>query len=72
VTTTFRARITDDWLPMPEAVLTQLGWSEGTQLEVEVVGDALVVTRAPDQAVGSKPAARVVRAIGLGAMPKLG
>jgi len=66
-TKTFRARLTDDWLPMPEAVLEGLGWVDGTFLEAEIVGDAIVLTRAKDQLNPAKPGARVVRAIGTGA-----
>ncbi len=65
-TTTFRARVSDDWVPIPSDVLAGLGWAEGTYLDVEVVGDALVVTRASDQTNPPKPGARVARAMGLG------
>lgn len=70
--TTYRARLTNDWLPLPDAVLTALGWKEGDHLAVEVAGDALVVTMAADQSNPPKPGARVVRAMGTGRMPSSG
>jgi hypothetical protein len=38
-------KIINDWLPLPDSVLRQLDWKEGDLLELEVVGDALIVTR---------------------------
>lgn len=38
-------RLTDDWLPLPAATLTALGWIEGDQIELEVVEGALIATR---------------------------
>lgn len=39
-------RITDDWVPLPEAALEQLGWTEGTELElVPIYGNQIVVRR---------------------------
>lgn len=72
MTKTFRGRITDDWLPMPEDVLAGLGWPDGTYLEAEIIGDAVVLTRAADQSNPKKPGARVVRAMGTGVMPSNG
>lgn len=46
--TTYRARITDHWLPFPEPALRELGWSEGDEIGVEVVGDAIVLTKLAD------------------------
>lgn len=43
------ARITDHWLPLDEEVLAALGWDEGTQLDIEVAGDTLIVTRSESQ-----------------------
>jgi bifunctional DNA-binding transcriptional regulator/antitoxin component of YhaV-PrlF toxin-antitoxin module len=56
---TLRCRLTDDWIPIPDAVLRRLGWSEGDHLEVEVSGDALIISRASDQTNPPKPGARV-------------
>lgn len=47
--TKFTARMTDDWIPLPEEVLKLLGWVEGDSIELEVVdcgdnGFALLVT----------------------------
>ena len=30
-------RIQDDWLPLPTELLGQLGWVEGTELEIVVI-----------------------------------
>jgi hypothetical protein len=43
--TTYRVRLTDDWLPLPEALLRALGWREGDQISIEVIDDTLVITR---------------------------
>ena len=41
---THTARITDHWLPFPEALLIELGWKEGDHLEiVPIYGNQLVV-----------------------------
>lgn len=40
------ARITDDWLPLPAAVLQKLGWKDGDFLEIEFSGDTIIVYRA--------------------------
>lgn len=37
--------ITDDWLPLPERLLGGLQWRDGDKIEIEVIGDALVLTR---------------------------
>ncbi len=58
---TLRARLTNDWLPLPDAVLRRLGWAEGDHLTVEISGDALIVSRAEDQTNPPKPSARVAR-----------
>lgn len=42
---TNRARITSDWLPLPEPVLNQLQWKEGDVIEVEVVEGTLICTK---------------------------
>jgi antitoxin component of MazEF toxin-antitoxin module len=39
------ARITDEWLPLPETLLNQLQWKEGDVIAVEVVGDTLICTK---------------------------
>jgi hypothetical protein len=38
-------KIINDWLPLPDSVLRQLDWKEGDRLELEVIGDTLIVTR---------------------------
>mgnify|MGYP001618455252 CR=1 FL=1 len=36
-------RVVDDWVPLPSELLTQLGWVEGTELEiVHIQGDSCV------------------------------
>lgn len=37
-------RLTGDWLPLPDAILADLGWVEGERLELEIVSGVLVVT----------------------------
>lgn len=54
-----RARLTDDWLPIPDVMLRQLGWQEGDHLDVEIVSGTLLVTRAQDQQNPRKPGAIV-------------
>ena len=72
-TTRYTARLTDDWLPVPEKMLAELGWKDGDRLDCEVVGDAVVLTLARDQtALPVRPGARVARAFGLGAYPSGG
>lgn len=39
------AKITDHWLPFPEAVLAELGWQEGDEIAMEVAGDAIVLSK---------------------------
>lgn len=38
-------RLTNDWIPLPPAVLAAIGWGEGDLLTLEVVDGALLVTR---------------------------
>lgn len=40
-----RVRLTNDWLPLPDALLTALGWRDGDEIELEVSGDCLIVSR---------------------------
>lgn len=42
---THTARITDDWLPIPDSVLGGLQWREGDTIELEIVGDCVVLKR---------------------------
>jgi len=56
---TYRTRIDNDWIPIPEALLRQLGWAEGDHLDVEVVSGTLLVTKSPDQQNPKKPGAIV-------------
>lgn len=44
----YRCKITDGWLPIPEALLTELGWVEGQQLELFVINDTQLVVREKD------------------------
>jgi len=55
----WKCRITDDWVPIPEALLKQLGWNEGDHLDVEIVSGTLLVTKSPDQQNPKKPGAIV-------------
>ncbi len=48
-------RLTSDWLPLPDAILRQLGWVEGTAVEIEVAGETLILTKAGDQAGAVRP-----------------
>lgn len=51
-----RAKLTDDWLPIPDAMLAALGWQEGTLLDVDIAGDCIVLSKAGDQKPVPKPA----------------
>lgn len=42
---TAKTLLQDEWIPLPPAVLTQLGWPDDARLELEVVDGVLVVTR---------------------------
>lgn len=44
----YTARLTDDWLPLPEGALKESGWKEGDTISVEVVGEAIVLTKLED------------------------
>lgn len=49
MTRTYVVKLVEGWLTLPDALwaeLQSLGWTEGDTLEVEAVGDALIVTRA--------------------------
>jgi antitoxin component of MazEF toxin-antitoxin module len=53
---THTARITGDWLPLPEAVLRELDIQEGDPVQLEVVGDTILITRtAIPERLGPKP-----------------
>jgi antitoxin component of MazEF toxin-antitoxin module len=39
-------RITDDWLPLPDHILKQLGWKEGDLVELEIKGNSLEIRAA--------------------------
>lgn len=41
----YQARITDEWLPIPEAALIELGWREGDTIEIEVVDGQVILAR---------------------------
>jgi bifunctional DNA-binding transcriptional regulator/antitoxin component of YhaV-PrlF toxin-antitoxin module len=41
----YRARITDEWLPFPAELLAELGWKEGDEINVDIAGDVLVLTK---------------------------
>ena len=40
---TFRVRITDEWLPFPSAILGGRQWRDGDLLELEMVEDVMLV-----------------------------
>ena len=47
---THRTRYTDEWVPLPRLLdLTGLPWVEGSILDVEVVGDCLLIRLSDDQ-----------------------
>ena len=55
----FNARLSDDWLPLPEALLKRLGWVEGTLVEIELVdvpGQAPTLVITPK--AGTQPISR--------------
>lgn len=43
--TVYRSRIQDEWLPFPKALLTELGWVEGDEINIDVAGDVIVLTK---------------------------
>jgi bifunctional DNA-binding transcriptional regulator/antitoxin component of YhaV-PrlF toxin-antitoxin module len=47
--TVFIRSITDQWLPLSDSVLQAVGWKEGDYLQIEVVGDCLVLTKLDPQ-----------------------
>lgn len=53
------ARITDDWLPIPEPLLKQLQWTHGDRVLVEVIDDVMLVTKEKqsDEAPTRRPGA---------------
>lgn len=53
------ARLTNDWLPIPDAVLKKLGWAEGDALDVEIVSGTMLVTRSKEQQNPPKPGVMV-------------
>ena len=44
----YLAKITDQWLPLPEALVQQLGWHEGDTLELMPIMNGQVVIRKKD------------------------
>ncbi len=38
----------DDWLPIPAAILQELGWTEGTEVEILVIEGKQIVVRRKD------------------------
>lgn len=40
---TYTVKITDDWIPLPDAILGGRQWRDGDTLELELVGDVLLV-----------------------------
>ena len=44
----YLARITNDWLPLPTEALKQLGWTEGTEIELLPIMNGQVVLRKKD------------------------
>lgn len=45
MTDRWTVRMTDDWLPLPAELLSRLGWQEGDEIEIEVVGTSLILSR---------------------------
>lgn len=43
------ARITNDWLPLPESVVKELDLKEGAAFLVEVSSGEIVLTRLPEE-----------------------
>ena len=44
----YRSKIADEWLPIPEPALREAGWKEGDVIQLDVVGDAVVLTKVED------------------------
>lgn len=40
-----QTKLQDDWIPVWRVILDTLGWQEGDRLSLEVVGEALLVTK---------------------------
>ena len=38
-------RIMDDWLPLPAAAVSALGWTEGTEVEILAIANGQIVIR---------------------------
>jgi hypothetical protein len=57
MSTTYRVRLTDDWLPLPPAVAAAFDppLREGDIFEAEVIGDTLVLTRQIGRWQGTVP-----------------
>jgi hypothetical protein len=45
---TATARMTGDWLPFPESILTALGWREGDEIGIEVIEGTVILTKLAD------------------------
>lgn len=43
------AHVTNDWLPLPESVVKELGLKEGAAFLVEIVSGEIVLTRLPEE-----------------------
>jgi bifunctional DNA-binding transcriptional regulator/antitoxin component of YhaV-PrlF toxin-antitoxin module len=48
-----RSRITDGWLPIPDAILAALGWTEGTYVDIEVIDGVVILSKSDDQRVAT-------------------
>lgn len=59
-----RARVTDDWIPLPDDAVSQLGWKEGDVVECEIVDGALIIRKAEAAPQVSKPHDRTCPAYG--------
>jgi len=56
--TAFNARLLDEWLPLPPALVERLGWVEGTLVEIELVE---VEGQAPTLVITPKAGAQPVQ-----------
>ena len=50
----YLSRVTNDWLPLPEVFVKQLGWTEGTELELVPIMNEQVIIRKKDALKDSK------------------
>jgi hypothetical protein len=51
-----RTRFTDDWIPLPESLVSCLFWKEGDELEVELVDEETLLIHRPPSSPGARSA----------------